>query len=142
MRNRNSNAHSLTSISQCLDLCASQAAAGVGVVVPEAEITRLVRETADAQRDKIVEKGYGYSGPFTGSLRKVDALRFAPPEIVVKATEEVFAEILGEKTADNTKKTKSEREAPPQVMTINTPNSPFPFLLALLLLSPVPLMSS
>lgn len=125
MRSWNNNAHSLTSTSQHLGLCAFQTAVGVGVVVPEAEITRLVRETADAQRDKIVEKGYGYSGPFTGSLRKVDALRFAPPEIVVKATEEVFAEILGEKTADNTKKTKSEREAPPQVMTIDALNTLF-----------------
>ena len=36
------------------------------MVVTDAEVERLVREAADAQRDKIAEKGYGFSGPFTG----------------------------------------------------------------------------
>jgi hypothetical protein len=93
------------------------------VVVPDAEVVRLVREAANAQRDKIAEKGYGYSGPFTGSLRKVDELKFAPPDAVVKATEAAFAEILGDKTADNTKKSKTEREAPQGVTPPSSPHT-------------------
>lgn len=94
-----------------LDEEAFKAAAGVGVVVTEAEVESLVRKEADTNIDKIKEKGYNFRGPFQGSLKKVQALKFAPPDQVVKAIEVAFSAILGEKTAENTKKSKKEHTA-------------------------------
>eukprot|EP00038_Savillea_parva_P029931 m.74336 g.74336 ORF g.74336 m.74336 type:complete len:656 (-) comp8908_c0_seq1:240-2207(-) len=96
-----------------VDESAFKAAAGVGVVVTADAIDALVRQAAAEQEDKIKEKGYKYSGPFQGQLRKVPDLKFAAPELVVKAIEREFERLLGAKTEANTKKTKTERPAEP-----------------------------
>mmetsp|Transcript_20905 Transcript_20905/g.54332 ORF Transcript_20905/g.54332 Transcript_20905/m.54332 type:complete len:649 (+) Transcript_20905:266-2212(+) len=102
-------ANFLSKAKGAIDKAAFKAAAGVGVVVSEAEIVDLVGAAVAEEVEKIRERGYNYRGPMQGSLRKVAALKFAAPELVTKALEAEFAKILGDKTEKNTHKTAPER---------------------------------
>eukprot|EP00041_Stephanoeca_diplocostata_P013811 m.244683 g.244683 ORF g.244683 m.244683 type:complete len:539 (-) comp19476_c1_seq1:272-1888(-) len=96
-------------LNRSMDEAAFKTAAGVGVVVPDSVVREQVAAVVAAETDNITANGYRYKGPILGKLKKCEALKFADTDAVSKFVEEAFLDLLGEQTADNTKKSAANK---------------------------------
>ena len=97
-------------------------ASGVGVVVSESEILEEVNKLLEEKSSELEEKRYKVNlGGYLNILR--GRLKFADMKLVVKTFNSRVAEVLGPRTSEDKKKTKSEKPAAKQENEATLPAS-------------------